>query len=208
MRTPYGIRTRATALKGRRPRPLDEGGRCSPLGAESEYDTDTAIPKSAGQALFFGRDRDFRGYATPRLRYVRSHDLGGERTEQVDACTRRGRTFCGRGPRRVRQPGRPRRRRRVCCSPAPLGVRNGTLTRSLTAGRCRELRSFERRTVPARVVPAADKPGYRWSPTSQGTRKRSTTGLICCDRTPRPAPVWSTRVALVLVGPSPHVAAR
>jgi integrase len=25
--TPYGIRTRATALKGRRPRPLDEGGR-------------------------------------------------------------------------------------------------------------------------------------------------------------------------------------
>jgi hypothetical protein len=25
-RTPYGIRTRATALKGRRPRPLDEGG--------------------------------------------------------------------------------------------------------------------------------------------------------------------------------------
>jgi hypothetical protein len=24
--TPYGIRTRATALKGRRPRPLDEGG--------------------------------------------------------------------------------------------------------------------------------------------------------------------------------------
>ena len=28
-RTPYGIRTRATALKGRRPRPLDEGGRFS-----------------------------------------------------------------------------------------------------------------------------------------------------------------------------------
>ena len=26
MGTPYGIRTRATALKGRRPRPLDEGG--------------------------------------------------------------------------------------------------------------------------------------------------------------------------------------
>ena len=26
LRTPYGIRTRATALKGRRPRPLDEGG--------------------------------------------------------------------------------------------------------------------------------------------------------------------------------------
>lgn len=26
-RTPYGIRTRATALKGRRPRPLDEGAR-------------------------------------------------------------------------------------------------------------------------------------------------------------------------------------
>jgi hypothetical protein len=26
--TPYGIRTRATALKGRRPRPLDEGGQC------------------------------------------------------------------------------------------------------------------------------------------------------------------------------------
>jgi hypothetical protein len=26
VRTPYGIRTRATALKGRRPRPLDEGG--------------------------------------------------------------------------------------------------------------------------------------------------------------------------------------
>ena len=24
--TPYGIRTRVTALKGRRPRPLDEGG--------------------------------------------------------------------------------------------------------------------------------------------------------------------------------------
>ena len=24
--TPYGIRTRATAVKGRRPRPLDEGG--------------------------------------------------------------------------------------------------------------------------------------------------------------------------------------
>ena len=26
MRTPNGIRTRATALKGRRPRPLDDGG--------------------------------------------------------------------------------------------------------------------------------------------------------------------------------------
>ena len=29
-RTPYGIRTRATALKGRRPRPLDDGGDGAP----------------------------------------------------------------------------------------------------------------------------------------------------------------------------------
>jgi hypothetical protein len=29
--TPYGIRTRATALKGRRPRPLDEGGQAESL---------------------------------------------------------------------------------------------------------------------------------------------------------------------------------
>ena len=29
--TPYGIRTRATALKGRRPRPLDEGGHAESL---------------------------------------------------------------------------------------------------------------------------------------------------------------------------------
>ena len=30
-RAPYGIRTRATALKGRRPRPLDEGGQAESL---------------------------------------------------------------------------------------------------------------------------------------------------------------------------------
>lgn len=50
-RTPYGIRTRATALKGRRPRPLDEGGRsCSPLGAWIAYDTSRENHKSPGQA--------------------------------------------------------------------------------------------------------------------------------------------------------------
>ena len=49
-RTPYGIRTRATALKGRRPRPLDEGGRsCSPLGARIAYDRSRANHKSTGQ---------------------------------------------------------------------------------------------------------------------------------------------------------------
>src|SRR3984893_10924034 len=38
-RTPYGIRTRATALKGRRPRPLDEGGqnRISPRYSQHGY---------------------------------------------------------------------------------------------------------------------------------------------------------------------------
>lgn len=37
--TPYGIRTRATALKGRRPRPLDEGGqnRISPGYSQRSY---------------------------------------------------------------------------------------------------------------------------------------------------------------------------
>jgi hypothetical protein len=37
--TPYGIRTRATALKGRRPRPLDEGGqnRISPGYSQRGY---------------------------------------------------------------------------------------------------------------------------------------------------------------------------
>jgi hypothetical protein len=37
--TPYGIRTRATALKGRRPRPLDEGGqnRISPGYSQHGY---------------------------------------------------------------------------------------------------------------------------------------------------------------------------
>lgn len=57
--TPYGIRTRATALKGRRPRPLDEGGssRISPdrlfngcpLGARIAYARPGRFPKPAGQ---------------------------------------------------------------------------------------------------------------------------------------------------------------
>ena len=36
VRTPYGIRTRATALKGRRPRPLDEGGLAESLRGTSQ----------------------------------------------------------------------------------------------------------------------------------------------------------------------------
>ena len=35
LRTPNGIRTRVTALKGRRPRPLDDGGSNSADGAGS-----------------------------------------------------------------------------------------------------------------------------------------------------------------------------
>src|SRR3954468_3363612 len=33
VRAPNGVRTRATALKGRRPGPLDDGGSCSPGAA-------------------------------------------------------------------------------------------------------------------------------------------------------------------------------
>ena len=36
-RTPYGIRTRATALKGRRPRPLDEGGLAESLRGTTQH---------------------------------------------------------------------------------------------------------------------------------------------------------------------------
>src|ERR1700742_394369 len=43
--TPYGIRTRATALKGRRPRPLDEGGQ-----AESLRGTHNAVTLGASIA--------------------------------------------------------------------------------------------------------------------------------------------------------------
>ncbi len=59
-RTPYGIRTRATALKGRRPRPLDEGGSSPdfsgtgfngcPLGARLAYDRPDSLTKPAGQS--------------------------------------------------------------------------------------------------------------------------------------------------------------
>ena len=56
VRTPYGIRTRATALKGRRPRPLDEGGlsRITPgysrhvhCGAIASLGHDDAIPQTS-----------------------------------------------------------------------------------------------------------------------------------------------------------------
>ena len=49
-RTPYGIRTRATALKGRRPRPLDEGGQ-----AESLRGTRNAVTLGALHSLGYRR---------------------------------------------------------------------------------------------------------------------------------------------------------
>jgi hypothetical protein len=48
--TPYGIRTRATALKGRRPRPLDEGGQ-----AESLRGTRNAVTLGALHSLGYRR---------------------------------------------------------------------------------------------------------------------------------------------------------
>ena len=39
IRTPNGIRTRATGVKGQRPRPLDDGG--PPLGSEPRSDWDS-----------------------------------------------------------------------------------------------------------------------------------------------------------------------
>ena len=38
LRTPNGIRTRATAVKGRRPRPLDDGGTCPKARVDSLRD--------------------------------------------------------------------------------------------------------------------------------------------------------------------------
>lgn len=35
--TPYGIRTRVTAVKGRRPRPLDEGSKIVTLGTIHDF---------------------------------------------------------------------------------------------------------------------------------------------------------------------------
>lgn len=87
-RTPYGIRTRATALKGRRPRPLDEGGRsCSPLGASIAYDRCRANHKSPAQGhkrailrssptrtprLAFSAPRHVVNSSTPRVTEARA----------------------------------------------------------------------------------------------------------------------------------------
>ena len=81
-RTPYGIRTRATALKGRRPRPLDEGGRfpvgATPVGAAQSYDTTPTFPKPAGQ----------RRQALPRRKLRPAHLLSRYRIRGTEFWSR------------------------------------------------------------------------------------------------------------------------
>src|SRR5690606_41698284 len=47
-RAPNGIRTRVTALKGRRPRPLDDGGGCSAIIAHG--DSSQLLPSGPSEA--------------------------------------------------------------------------------------------------------------------------------------------------------------
>src|SRR3954447_14114722 len=48
MRAPNGVRTRATALKGRRPGPLDDGGSCSPGAGETIHAARASPRQGAG----------------------------------------------------------------------------------------------------------------------------------------------------------------
>src|SRR3954452_14124856 len=56
VRAPNGVRTRATALKGRRPGPLDDGGSCSP-GAQETIHADDGRP-ATGPATALPQPRE------------------------------------------------------------------------------------------------------------------------------------------------------
>ena len=118
-RTPNGIRTRATAVKGRGPRPLDDGGLPRP-----------AIRRRHGRTSIGPRGRG----APRRPRVGRS----GGRSRLRSAPT--ARVSCGRRARPRRRPGRswyerPTENRKVGGSTPPLAT-SDTGPPPLVTGRC------------------------------------------------------------------------
>ncbi len=78
-RTPNGIRTRVTALKGQRPRPLDDGGSTPPGGASGHISSQPSPSKSGGGVVRSGVP------VSPRLGYA-PHETDWHR-----CCARPGR---------------------------------------------------------------------------------------------------------------------
>jgi hypothetical protein len=95
VRTPNGIRTRATAVKGRRPRPLDDGG-LSPCGNRHIIGPALGPPQIAWQPIFV---------AVGRLRYgFRAHQSGAGSSVGTSVRLKSGRSAvrprpCPRAPR-------------------------------------------------------------------------------------------------------------